>query len=107
MIGHSVGEFAAAVLAGVMRLEDAARLVARRGALMQALPAGTMLSVRLPAAELQPLLPEGISLAADNGPAVCVAAGPSDAIENAARRSSKPRASSPRRCRPRTPSTPR
>ncbi|CAN7639976.1 MULTISPECIES: amino acid adenylation domain-containing protein [unclassified Variovorax] len=81
MIGHSVGEFAAAVLAGVMRLEDAAHLVARRGALMQALPAGTMLSVRLPAAELQPLLPEGISLAADNGPAVCVAAGPSDAIE--------------------------
>ncbi|WP_232073641.1 polyketide synthase [Variovorax sp. RA8] len=81
MIGHSVGEFAAAALAGVMRLEDAARLVVRRGALMQALPAGTMLSVRLPAAELQPLLPEGISLAADNGPAVCVAAGPSDAIE--------------------------
>ena len=82
MIGHSVGEFAAAVLAGVMRLEDAARLVAQRGALMQALPAGTMLSVRLSAAELLPLLPEGISLAADNGPAVCVAAGPSDAIEN-------------------------
>ncbi|MDM0000244.1 amino acid adenylation domain-containing protein [Variovorax sp. J22P240] len=82
MIGHSVGEFAAAVLAGVMRLEDAARLVAQRGALMQALPAGTMLSVRLAAAELLPLLPEGISLAADNGPAVCVAAGPSDAIEN-------------------------
>lgn len=82
MVGHSVGEFAAAVLAGVMRLEDAARLVARRGALMQALPAGTMLSVRMPAADLLPLLPEGISLAADNGPAVCVAAGPSDAIEN-------------------------
>lgn len=82
MIGHSVGEFAAAVLAGVMRLDDAARLVAQRGALMQALPAGTMLSVRLAAAELLPLLPEGISLAADNGPAVCVAAGPSDAIEN-------------------------
>ncbi|MGJ7510630.1 amino acid adenylation domain-containing protein [Variovorax sp. GT1P44] len=82
MVGHSVGEFAAAVLAGVMRLEDAARLVARRGALMQALPPGTMLSVRLGAAELLPLLPEGISLAADNGPAVCVAAGPSDAIEN-------------------------
>ncbi|SCK42156.1 amino acid adenylation domain-containing protein [Variovorax sp. HW608] len=81
MVGHSVGEFAAAVLAGVMHLEDAARLVARRGALMQALPAGTMLSVRTPAADLLPLLPEGISLAADNGPAVCVAAGPSDAIE--------------------------
>ncbi|MEJ8813623.1 amino acid adenylation domain-containing protein [Variovorax ureilyticus] len=82
MVGHSVGEFAAAVLAGVMRLEDAARLVARRGALMQALPAGTMLSVRMPAADLVPLLPEGISLAADNGPNVCVAAGPSNAIEN-------------------------
>ncbi|MBO9648308.1 MAG: amino acid adenylation domain-containing protein [Variovorax sp.] len=82
MVGHSVGEFAAAVLAGVMRLEDAARLVARRGALMQALPAGTMLSVRMAAADLVPLLPEGISLAADNGPNVCVAAGPSDAIEN-------------------------
>ncbi|RZL94771.1 MAG: amino acid adenylation domain-containing protein, partial [Variovorax sp.] len=81
MIGHSVGEFAAAVVAGVMRLDDAARLVARRGALMQALPAGTMLSVRLPAAELQPLLPEGISLAGDNGPSACVAAGPADAIE--------------------------
>ncbi|MGO4393371.1 amino acid adenylation domain-containing protein [Variovorax sp. M-6] len=81
MIGHSVGEFAAAVLAGVMRLEDAARLVARRGALMQALPAGTMLSVRMAAADLLPLLPDDISLAADNSPAVCVAAGPSDAIE--------------------------
>lgn len=81
MIGHSVGEFAAAVLAGVMRLDDAARLVARRGALMQALPAGTMLSVRMAAADLLPLLPDNISLAADNGPAVCVAAGPSDAIE--------------------------
>ncbi|MDR6859412.1 polyketide synthase [Variovorax guangxiensis] len=81
MIGHSVGEFAAAVLAGVMRLEDAARLVARRGALMQARPAGIMLSVRLAAAELLPLLPEGISLAADNGPAVSVAAGPAEAIE--------------------------
>ncbi|GAA4352174.1 hypothetical protein GCM10023165_41020 [Variovorax defluvii] len=81
MIGHSVGEFAAAVLAGVMRLEDAARLVARRGALMQAQPAGTMLSVRMAAAELLPLLPEGISLAADNGPSVSVAAGPAEAIE--------------------------
>ncbi|MBU2288604.1 MAG: aminotransferase class III-fold pyridoxal phosphate-dependent enzyme, partial [Gammaproteobacteria bacterium] len=82
MIGHSVGEFAAAVLANVMTLADAARLVARRGALMQAQPAGTMLSVRLPASELLPLLPEGISLAADNGPTACVAAGPTDAIES-------------------------
>lgn len=81
LIGHSVGEFAAAVLAGVMSLEDAARLVARRGALMQAQPAGVMLSVRLPAAQLQPRLPDTLSLAADNGPTACVAAGAMDAIE--------------------------
>ncbi|MDB5732093.1 MAG: pksJ, partial [Variovorax sp.] len=81
LIGHSIGEFAAAVLAGVMRLDDAARLVARRGALMQALPAGAMLSVRLPAAELLARLPEGVSLAADNGPTACVAAGPTELVE--------------------------
>ncbi|MEJ8854585.1 amino acid adenylation domain-containing protein [Variovorax robiniae] len=81
LIGHSVGEFAAAVLAGVMSLEDAARLVARRGALMQALPAGAMLSVRLPAADLEARLPTAISLAAENGPTACVAAGPFEAIE--------------------------
>jgi amino acid adenylation domain-containing protein len=80
LIGHSVGEFVAAVLAGVMRLEDAARLVARRGALMQAQPAGAMLSVRLGAAELLARLDPSLSLAADNGPTACVAAGPSEAI---------------------------
>nr|WP_307657943.1 polyketide synthase [Variovorax paradoxus] len=81
LIGHSVGEFVAAVLAGVMRLEDAARLVARRGALMQAQPAGAMLSVRLGAAELSARLGPLLSLAADNGPTACVVAGPFDAIE--------------------------
>ncbi|MDM0115085.1 amino acid adenylation domain-containing protein [Variovorax sp. J22R133] len=81
LIGHSVGEFVAAVLAGVMSLHDAARLVARRGALMQALPAGVMLSVRLPASDLLPRLPATVSLAADNGPTACVAAGPADEIE--------------------------
>ncbi|RZM03544.1 MAG: amino acid adenylation domain-containing protein, partial [Variovorax sp.] len=80
MIGHSVGEFAAAAIANVMSPGDAARLVARRGALMQALPAGRMLSVRLGAEALRPYLGEGLSLAADNGPAACVAAGPADRI---------------------------
>lgn len=81
LIGHSVGEFAAAVLAGVMSLHDAARLVAQRGALMQSMPEGDMLSVRMPAAELAKQLPDGISLAAENGPTACVAAGPADLIE--------------------------
>jgi amino acid adenylation domain-containing protein len=81
LIGHSVGEFVAAVLAGVMSLRDAAVLVARRGALMQALPAGSMLSVRMPAAELRARLPDGLSLAAENGPSACVVAGPGHEIE--------------------------
>ncbi|MDR6887271.1 MULTISPECIES: polyketide synthase [Variovorax] len=80
LIGHSVGEFVAAVLAGVMRLEDAARLVARRGALMQAQPAGAMLSVRLGADQLTARLGTSLSLAADNGPTACVVAGPFEAI---------------------------
>lgn len=81
LVGHSVGEFAAAVLAGVMSLRDAARLVARRGELMQAQPAGAMLSVRLPAEQLLSRLPPTLSLAADNGPGACVAAGPHEEIE--------------------------
>ncbi len=81
MIGHSIGEFVAAVLAGVMPLEHAVRLVARRGALMQALPSGSMLSLRLNAAELEPLLPPELQLAAENGPTACVVAGPTPAIE--------------------------
>jgi amino acid adenylation domain-containing protein len=75
MIGHSVGEFTAAVLAGVMPLADAARLVARRGRLMQALPSGAMLSVRLGAAELRARLPGALSLAAENAPNATVVSG--------------------------------
>ncbi|HEY9068270.1 MAG TPA: amino acid adenylation domain-containing protein, partial [Burkholderiaceae bacterium] len=81
LIGHSVGEFVAAVLAGVFTLTDAARLVAKRGALMQALPGGSMLSVRLAADKLMPLLPASLSLAAENGPTACVVAGPTAEIE--------------------------
>ncbi|QDV10930.1 Phthiocerol synthesis polyketide synthase type I PpsE [Rosistilla oblonga] len=80
LIGHSVGEFAAAALAGVMSMEDAARLVALRGRLMQSLPAGSMMAVQLSEERLQPLLPESLEIAAINGPAFCVISGPSEAV---------------------------
>ncbi|HEX2078088.1 MAG TPA: amino acid adenylation domain-containing protein [Longimicrobium sp.] len=80
MLGHSVGEFAAACLAGVFSLEDALRLVAARGRLMQSLPAGAMLGVYLPEAELLPRLPADVSLAAVNGPATCAVSGPAEAV---------------------------
>ncbi len=81
MIGHSVGEFVAAVIGGVMSLADGARLVARRGRLMQALPAGSMLSVRMEAGKLAALLPDTLSLAAENAPTACVVSGQSADIE--------------------------
>ena len=76
MLGHSVGEFVAATVAGVFSLEDALGVVAARGRLMAGLPGGGMLAVRLGEAELRPLLGAELSLAAVNGPALCVAAGP-------------------------------
>ncbi len=80
LLGHSVGEFAAAVVAGVMSLNDAARLVARRGALMQALPAGGMLSVRLSRQAVLNSLPPALSLAAENAPLSCVVSGPLESL---------------------------
>jgi amino acid adenylation domain-containing protein len=80
LIGHSVGEWVCAALADVMSLHDALGLVLERGRRMQALPAGSMLSVRLPASELAPKLPDGVVIAAENAPGLCVASGPSDLI---------------------------
>jgi acyl transferase domain-containing protein len=80
MIGHSVGEYVAACLAGVMSPEDALRLVAARGRLMQELPRGAMLSVPLPESELEPLLTGGLSLAAVNGHSFCVVSGETEAV---------------------------
>jgi len=80
MIGHSIGEFVVACLAGVFSLEDALAIVAARGRLMQDLPAGAMLAVRLAPAEVEPLLPPSLAIAAINGPSLVVIAGPADAI---------------------------
>ena len=80
MVGHSLGEYVAATLAGVFTLENALHLLAVRGRLMQALPSGTMLAVILGEAELTPLLTEGLSLAAVNGPRLCVVSGPDDVV---------------------------
>ena len=79
MIGHSVGEYVAATLAGVFDLPDALRLISLRGSLMQGLPAGSMLAVAARAESLE--LPEGLSLAAVNGPQACVVSGPTDLVE--------------------------
>ncbi|MEH2296107.1 SDR family oxidoreductase [Nostoc sp.] len=80
MIGHSIGEYVAATLAGVFSLEDALMLVAIRGRLMQQLPSGEMLSIQLPEQEIQPLLNRELSLAASNGPSYCVVSGVTEAI---------------------------
>ncbi len=81
MLGHSVGEFVAACLAGVFSLEDALALIAARGRLMAGMPGGAMVAVRLPEAELLPLLGPSVDLAAINAPALTVAAGPHHAAE--------------------------
>ncbi len=80
-IGHSVGEYVAACLAGVMTLEDTLRLVAARARMMQEMPPGAMLSVSLPAADVDSLLGEELSLAAVNAPSLCVVSGESRAID--------------------------
>ena len=80
MLGHSVGEFVAATIAGVFRLEDALALVAARGRLMQSMAPGSMLSVRAAPSAVAAHLVEGAEIAAINAPSLCVVAGPDSAV---------------------------
>ncbi|HJP92760.1 MAG TPA: type I polyketide synthase [Pyrinomonadaceae bacterium] len=80
MVGHSIGEYVAACLAGVFTLEDALKLVAMRGRLMQEAPAGAMLAAPLAAETIRPLMSAKLSLAAINAPQRCVVSGPEEAI---------------------------
>ncbi|UCH97320.1 MAG: SDR family NAD(P)-dependent oxidoreductase, partial [Candidatus Aminicenantes bacterium] len=81
LIGHSIGEYTAACLAGVFSLEHALILVAARGQLMQSLPPGAMISVPLPEKEVLPLLDDGLCLAAVNSPDNCVVSGPRQPVD--------------------------
>ncbi|MCH8245980.1 MAG: amino acid adenylation domain-containing protein [Bacteroidetes bacterium] len=82
MIGHSLGEYVAACVSGVLQLEDALRLVSKRGLLMQSCSPGDMLAVFLPEKEARPLIGQDLSIAVINAPALIVVSGPSASIKS-------------------------
>lgn len=81
MIGHSLGEYVAACLAGVFTLPEALEITLARGELFSQMPPGTMLAAQLPEAELLPFLNDRVSVSAVNAPNLTVAAGPDEEIE--------------------------
>jgi acyl transferase domain-containing protein len=85
LLGHSLGEYVAACLAGVFSLPDALHLVALRGRLMQQRAPGAMLSVGADRGTVESLLPGELSLAAHNGPNDCVVAGRTEQVDEFAR----------------------
>ncbi|MBE9104486.1 acyltransferase domain-containing protein [Nostoc cf. edaphicum LEGE 07299] len=86
MIGHSIGEYVAATVAGVFSLEDALLIVAKRGELMQQVPTGSMLAIRLPEKDVRSLLSaqtlykNSLQIAAINSPSSCVVSGTNEAV---------------------------
>ncbi len=81
VIGHSIGEYVAAVLAETFTLDDALALLAARAKLMQALPAGSMMVVRMGVDELTPLLPAHVAVAAINSPVITTLSGPTEILQ--------------------------
>lgn len=81
MLGHSIGEYVAACLAGVFSLDDALGIVAARGRLLQATECGAMLAVSLAEAQLRDYPCAGCDLAAVNASELCVLSGSTDVIE--------------------------
>lgn len=81
MVGHSIGEYTAAAISGVMSLENALEIVAYRGSTLQSLPSGSMLSVELSEADLKNYLEDNVSIAAVNSTSLCVVSGKADTLD--------------------------
>ncbi|MEX0662994.1 MAG: beta-ketoacyl synthase N-terminal-like domain-containing protein [Balneolaceae bacterium] len=82
VLGHSMGEFTAACIAGVFDLETGLKLIAMRGSIMQELEPGSMLTVMMPPSEVEKYLNERLSISVINTPSSCVVSGDTEAIED-------------------------
>ncbi|MEW2912722.1 beta-ketoacyl synthase N-terminal-like domain-containing protein [Leisingera sp. JC11] len=81
LVGHSMGENTAACLAGVMTFEDCIDLVLLRGRLFDTVPAGGMLSIALPLAEVEAIIGDDLDIASVNAPALTAVSGPQEALD--------------------------
>ena len=81
VVGHSIGEYAAACIAGVFSVETALELTIQRGRLLFDLPRGSMLAVSQPAEQVRPQLPEGLVVSVINSPQACVVSGETELIK--------------------------